>query len=77
MRYLLYTWLNKIFLEIQLRLWFKEHSIEELEDRLIGLGCKKVVSRDAHIFHTPNGKGRIVITDTDIWINPPLETNDR
>jgi hypothetical protein len=61
---------NKLFLTIQFWFWYRNHTLEDLETRLLELGCTRVYTRDSIIFTTPNKKGKIVITENDIWINP-------
>lgn len=68
--YQIYTFFNQLVLEVQLFFYFQTHTMQDLENRLVELGCTKTVSRTARIYTTSNGVGKIVVTDHDIWINP-------
>lgn len=65
-----FTFLNKLVLSIQFWFWRKNHTMKDLEARLIELGCTKVNSGASIIFTTPNKRGKIVVTDNEILINP-------
>ena len=59
-----------LFLRIQLSFYFQTHTVQDLEERLMDLGCKRTVSHAGRIYTTANGVGHIVVTDREIWINP-------
>lgn len=67
--YEIYTFFNKLLLEIQIRIWFKNHTILDFEKRMIELGCTKVNTRHSVIFTTSNKLGKIEITENEIIIN--------
>ncbi len=54
-------------------LYFRKHTLHDLEMKLISLGCRKVNAGQTRIYTTSNGIGKIVITDKEIWINPQLK----
>ena len=64
------VWLNKLRLNHEFRVWQRNHTVKDLEYRLIELGCTKVNTRNSIIFTTPNKVGKIVIDDKYVWINP-------
>jgi hypothetical protein len=66
----LYTLVNKIIFDIQFRIWRKTHTMPDFEARMIELGCTKTHTRESVIFTTPNGIGKIEVTDKKIIINP-------
>jgi hypothetical protein len=73
MIYEIYTFFNKLILSIQFSIWQRTHTIKDLENNLIAMGCTRVSTRDSIIFTTPekNGRrGKIVITDGELVINP-------
>jgi len=70
MLYKIYTFFNKLLLTLQFRVWRKSHTMQDFESRMIELGCSKVCTRDSVIFTTPNGLGKIEVTDSEIIINP-------
>lgn len=65
----LYTFLNKKLLDIQARIWFRNHTMQEFEARMIAQGCTMTRTRNSVIFTTPNGLGKIEVTDDEIIIN--------
>jgi hypothetical protein len=69
----MWTYFNKIILDFQFAKWIKTHSIEDLEKRLLKMGCTSVHAHDSTIFTTPNRKGKIVITEDEIIINPRIK----
>jgi len=66
----IYTFLNKFILNAQWWLWRESHTVQDFETRMIESGCTKVHTRNSVIFNTPNGLGKIEVTDTEIIINP-------
>ena len=66
----IYTFFNKKLLTYQFHAWLKSNTTQDLEDKLMKLGCTKTNTRNSVIFTTPNKKGKIVIDDKYVWINP-------
>lgn len=66
----MFTFINKIVITIQFWFWKQNHTMKDFERRMIELGCTKVHSGNSIIFTTPNKKGKIVVTDEEILINP-------
>jgi hypothetical protein len=64
---------NAVILKIQLFFYFRKHTLRDLEENLICLGCRKVNAGQTRIYTTSNGVGKIVITDKEISINPQLK----
>jgi hypothetical protein len=62
--------LKKLALSVQFWFWRRNHTMQDFEARMIELGCTKVNSGNSTIFTTPNKKGKIVVTDNEILINP-------
>lgn len=65
-----YTFLNKLSVTIHFWFWRRTHTMKDFEARMIELGCTKVNSGNSVIFTTPNKKGKIVVTDDEVIINP-------
>jgi len=61
-----------LILRIQLFFWSRKHTIKDLEKRLVDLGCTKTATRNSIILTTPNGKGKIEIKGSHVFINPQL-----
>jgi hypothetical protein len=66
----IYTFFNKLLLYVQFRLWMRNHTMQDFESRMIELGCTKTHTSNSVIFTTPNGLGKIEVTDKEIVINP-------
>lgn len=70
---MLSLFLNKLVLQIQFWLWRRNHTMQDFERRMLELGCTKVHTRNSVIFTTPNGLGKIEVTEGEIIINPQAE----
>jgi hypothetical protein len=69
MIYRIYTFLNKLLLTFQFRVWLHTHTMQEFEARMIALGCVPIHTRTSTIYTTPNGLGKIEVTDSEVIIN--------
>jgi hypothetical protein len=65
----IYTLLNKWLLSAQFRVWLHTHTMEEFEARMIASGCTATHTRNSTIFTTPNGLGKIEVTDSEVIVN--------
>ena len=66
----IYTFFNKLLMTIQFRIWMRSHTMQDFEARMLALGCTKVHTRNSVIFTTPNGVGKIEVTDSYVELNP-------
>jgi hypothetical protein len=69
MLYRIYTFLNKMILNVQFGVWLRTHTMQDFEARMISLGCTSTHTRNSMIFTTPNGLGKIEVTDREVIIS--------
>jgi len=69
MIYRLYTFLNKLLVTIQFRIWLQTHTMQDFEASMLSRGCTAAHTRNSVIFTTPNGLGKIEVTDYEVIIN--------
>jgi hypothetical protein len=59
-------------IDVRISLWryFRTRTVKDLEWDLVKIGCGRRVVGDKRYFTMPDGKATILITDSEIVVNP-------
>ena len=62
-------WIRGWAIRRDVRRMVEKHGVQGVEDKLMELGCTKIVTRTSRIYTTPT-QGKIEFTEDEIIINP-------